>query len=368
MEIVVNDGGHMTDGTAKTLSDRDADTFIGDTEDGGASGAPEGRRTKTGTRRDADSVNSAVERVAVRKVENSTGHQKRLMLSLCMTLTIFVAEVIGALMTGSLALLVDCGHMLTDVAVLSASMVTAILMRRKPSKERTWGWLRLEPITAGLGALVLLGVGVYAIVEAVMRLTGAIPDDVSDFGPLLGFGILGLACNIVSAFILAEQHNDNMNMKAAFLEVVNDALGSVAVVLSAVIMLTTGWKGFDAVAGGLIALMIIPRACVLIRNAVRVLLEETPDGLDLDQVREHILGVGHVVGVHDVHASTVSTGMPILTAHVVVEQGLSMDQAAQILMQLHECLVRHFDVSVPHTTFQLEPQGFEIERSELTHR
>ncbi|WP_237743155.1 cation diffusion facilitator family transporter [Bifidobacterium bohemicum] len=290
------------------------------------------------------------------------------MISLCMTLTIFVAEVVGALMTGSLALLVDCGHMLTDVAVLATSTVTAILMRRRPSKKRTWGWLRLEPITAGLGALVLLGVGVYALVEAAMRLTGAVPEDVTDFGLLLGFGVLGLACNIASAFVLSGRHNDNMNMKAAFLEVVNDALGSVAVVSSAIIMLATGWRGFDAVAGGVIALMIIPRACVLIRNAVRVLLEQTPEGLDLDRVREHMLGVEHVVGVHDIHASTVSTGMPILTAHVVVERNLSMAQAAQILTQLHECLVRHFDVSVPHTTFQLEPQGFEIEQGEPAHQ
>lgn len=300
--------------------------------------------------------------------KKAKGHQKRLMVTLGLTLAIFVAEVVGAVLTGSLALLVDCGHMLTDVAVLTASTVTAILMQRKPNKERTWGWLRLEPITAGLGALVLLGVGIYAIVEAVMRLTGAAPDDVSDFGLLLGFGILGLACNIASAFILSGQHNDNMNMKAAFLEVINDALGSVAVVLSAIIMLVTGWKGFDALAGGVIAIMIIPRAFTLIRNAVKVLLEETPDGLDLDEVRKHMKSVDHVVDVHDVHASTVATGMPILTAHVVVEPGLTMAQGADILHQLHTCLTEHFSVSIPHTTFQLEPQGFSKSQNEEIHR
>ena len=120
-----------------------------------------------------------------------------------------------------------------------------------------------------------------------------------------------------------------MNMKAAFLEVMNDALGSVAVIVSASVLICTGWAGFDAVAGGIIALMMIPRAIKLLRNAVRVLLEETPNGLDLDEVRSHLEQVPHVVAVHDIHASIVSTGMPIFMAHVVVEQGLTMKEAAE---------------------------------------
>lgn len=117
-----------------------------------------------------------------------------------------------------------------------------------------------------------------------------------------------------------------MNMKAAFLEVVNDALGSVAVVVSAVVLMITGWSGFDAIAGGVIALMMIPRAVVLMRNAIRVLLEETPEGLNLKEVRKHLERVPHVVAVHDLHASTISTDLPILMAHIVVERGLSMEQ------------------------------------------
>ena len=158
-----------------------------------------------------------------------------------------------------------------------------------------------------------------------------------------------------------------MNMKAAFLEVMNDALGSVAVVASALVMISTGWNGFDAVAGAAIALMMIPRAIKLLSNAVKVLLEETPEGLDLDTVREHLEGVPHVVAVHDLHASTVSTGMPILMAHVVVERGLTMEQAAGILTQLQDCLREHFPVSVPHTTFQLEPEGYSSPSSNELH-
>lgn len=285
-------------------------------------------------------------------------HQKRLMMSLGLTSTVFIAEVISAVITESLALLVDAGHMLTDMSVLIASTVTAILMQRKPSNKRTWGWARLEALTAAVGALILLIVGIYALVEAGMRLFGGSADEVNDVRLLLFMGILGLAANIGSIFILASQSEDNMNMKAAFLEVMNDALGSVAVIVSASVLICTGWAGFDAVAGGIIALMMIPRAIKLLRNAVRVLLEETPNGLDLDEVRSHLEQVPHVVAVHDIHASIVSTGMPIFMAHVVVEQGLTMKEAAEILAQLQDCLREHFPVSVPHTTFQLEPEGY----------
>lgn len=295
-------------------------------------------------------------------------HQRRLMATLTVTGTVFVVEVVSAVMTGSLALLVDAGHMLTDMSVLIASTVTAVLMRRKPNNVRTWGWARLEVLTAAAGALVLMIVGVYALVEAGMRLFGDSTTRVEDVNLLLFVGILGLTANVVSIFILASQREDNMNMKAAFLEVMNDALGSVAVVVSALVMMSTGWNGFDAVAGGLIALLMIPRAIKLLHNAVRVLLEETPKGLDLDAVREHMEHVPHVIAVHDLHASTVSTGMPILMAHVVVDKNLSMEQAAQVLAQLQDCLREHFPVSVPHTTFQLEPEGYSTQSAEELHQ
>lgn len=295
-------------------------------------------------------------------------HQRRLMATLTVTGTVFVVEVVSAVLTGSLALLVDAGHMLTDMSVLIASTVTAVLMRRKPNNVRTWGWARLEVLTAAAGALVLMIVGVYALVEAGMRLFGDSTTRVEDVNLLLFVGILGLTANVVSIFILASQREDNMNMKAAFLEVMNDALGSVAVVVSALVMMSTGWNGFDAVAGGLIALLMIPRALKLLHNAVRVLLEETPKGLDLETVREHMEHVPHVIAVHDLHASTVSTGMPILMAHVVVDKNLSMEQAAQVLVQLQDCLREHFPVSVPHTTFQLEPEGYSTQSAEELHR
>ena len=280
-----------------------------------------------------------------------------MLTTLALTGSVFVAEVVGALVTRSLALLVDAGHMMTDMAVLIASTVTAVLMERRPTNRRTWGWSRLEVITAAGGALVLLAVGIYAIVEAVLRLWSPGRDQVHQQGLLLFFGILGLAANVGSILVLASGHKDNLNMRAAFLEVVNDALGSVAVLISAVVMMVTGWAGFDAVAGGVIALLMIPRAIKLLASSVSVLLEETPADLDMAKVRKHLEGVPGVLEVHDLHANSVSTGLPQLTAHVIVRQGTSPVENERILTSMQRCLRDHFPVSVEHTTFQIEQQG-----------
>ncbi|WP_445339813.1 cation diffusion facilitator family transporter [Bifidobacterium sp. ESL0825] len=286
-----------------------------------------------------------------------SAHRRQLLTTLALTGSVFVAEVVGALVTRSLALLVDAGHMMTDMAVLIASTVTAVLMDRRPTNRRTWGWSRLEVITAAGGALVLLAVGIYAIVEAVLRLWSPGRDQVHQQGLLLFFGLLGLAANVGSILVLASGHKDNLNMRAAFLEVVNDALGSVAVLVSAVVMMITGWAGFDAVAGGLIALLMIPRAIKLLASSVSVLLEETPADLDMAKVRKHLEGVPGVLEVHDLHANSVSTGLPQLTAHVVVRQGTTAVESERILTRMQRCLRDHFPVSVEHTTFQIEPQG-----------
>ena len=286
-----------------------------------------------------------------------SAHRRQLLTTLALTGSVFVAEVVGALVTRSLALLVDAGHMMTDMAVLIASTVTAVLMERRPTNRRTWGWSRLEVITAAGGALVLLAVGIYAIVEAVLRLWSPGRDQVHQQGLLLFFGLLGLAANVGSILVLASGHKDNLNMRAAFLEVVNDALGSVAVLVSAVVMMITGWAGFDAVAGALIALLMIPRAIKLLASSVSVLLEETPADLDMAKVRKHLEGVPGVLEVHDLHANSVSTGLPQLTAHVVVRQGTTAVENERILTSMQRCLRDHFPVSVEHTTFQIEPQG-----------
>jgi cobalt-zinc-cadmium efflux system protein len=307
-------------------------------------------RNSRGTQTDAHGFNA-----------QARDHVRRLRLTLVFTGIIFVAEVAGAAFTQSLALFVDAGHMLTDVSVLVASLTAAVLMQRKPDSRHTWGWRRLEVITAAGGALVLLFVGLYSLVQAVLRLTGSVADTVNDPVMLLVFGIVGLLANAASIVTLASSHGDNMNVRAAFLEVCNDALGSVAVVVSSTVLLCTGWDGFDAIAGGVIALLIVPRALKLLRDSVRVLLEEAPAGVDAASVVTHLSGVEGVVAIHDVHVSAVSSDLVRLTAHVVVDAHMTVGQSAELIRRLTTCAAEHFPVSIEHCTFQLEPADYEDE-------
>ncbi|BDR54382.1 cation transporter [Bombiscardovia apis] len=286
------------------------------------------------------------------------------MLTLSFSTTVFLVEVVGAILTNSLALLVDAAHMLTDIAMLAAATVTAILMQRKPTSKRTWGWARLEVLTAALGSMVLFVVGIYAVIEAGLRLFSGEAEQVKSPSFLLFFGAVGVAANLCSLLILYTQRSDNLNMKAAFLEVMNDALGSFAVVISAAVMLITGWGAFDSIAGGVIAIMMVPRAASLFLSSVKILLEETPSELDVDQVREHLERVPGVVAVHDLHANTVASGMPQLSAHVTVKAGSTMEESGVMLAKMQDCLLEHFPVSIEHTTFQIEPADYKERHSE----
>lgn len=282
-----------------------------------------------------------------------TDHRRRLAIAFGITASILVVEVIGAVITGSLSLLVDAAHMLTDAGGLFMALLAATLMKRAATAKRTWGFQRAEVLAATAQATVLLAVGLFALVEGVRRLfePPAVPSS-----ELLIFGIIGLVGNIVSITVLTAGRSANMNMRAAFLEVVNDALGSVAVIVSALIIMTTGWGQADALAGMLIAVLIIPRTIKLLRETTGVLMESTPAGLDLDDVRAHMLELPHVTEVHDLHASLVATGLPILSAHVTVEDSCFQDgHAPQILDDLQKCVAEHFSIKVEHSTFQIEP-------------
>ncbi|HEU4807452.1 MAG TPA: cation diffusion facilitator family transporter, partial [Homoserinimonas sp.] len=279
-------------------------------------------------------------------------HRTRLAIAFGITAAILVAEIIGAVLTGSLALLVDAAHMLTDAGGLLLALTAATLSLRPPSSRYTWGLRRTEVLAATAQATILLAVGIYALIEGISRL--ASPPDVSSAGLLL-FGIIGLVGNLAAIAVLNSSRSANLNLRAAFLEVVVDALGSVAVIISAIVIAVTGWAGADAVAAMLISAFIIPRALLLLRETSHVLLEAAPRGLDLDEVREHILRVPHVVSVHDLHASQIATGLPTLTAHVVVTEGCFHDgHASTMLADLQSCVAEHFELSIEHSTFQLE--------------
>lgn len=276
----------------------------------------------------------------------------RLAIALGITSVVLIAELVGAAITGSLALLVDAAHMLTDAGGLAVALIAANLATRPPTATRTWGFGRAEVLGATAQAAILLAVGIFVLVEAVQRLFD--PPEIAS-GQLIVFGIIGLVGNVASIAVLASSRASNMNLRAAFLEVVNDALGSLAVIAAAIVIALTGFALADAIAAILIGVLIIPRAVVLLRDATNVLLESTPKGLDLDSVRGHLLELPHVQSVHDLHVSQIATGLPVLTAHVVVDDECFYDgHAPRMLDDLQRCVAEHFDVQIEHSTFQLE--------------
>ena len=276
----------------------------------------------------------------------------RLAVALGITAVVLVAEVIGSIITGSLALLVDAAHMLTDAGGLTIALVAAGLANRPPTARRTWGFGRAEVLGATAQAAILAAVGVFVVVEAVRRLFE--PPEI--VGPeLVIFGVVGLLGNVASIAVLASARTKNLNLRAAFLEVLNDALGSVAVIAAALVITFTGFQLADAIAAIVIGALIVPRAIMLLRETTSVLLESTPKGLDLDSVRDHILRVDHVQAVHDLHVTQIATGLPVLTAHVVVDDECFYDgHAPRMLDELQQCVAEHFPVQIEHSTFQLE--------------
>jgi cobalt-zinc-cadmium efflux system protein len=272
---------------------------------------------------------------------------------LAISVAILLVEVVGALISGSLALLADAGHMLTDVAGLTLALIASVVALRPATAARTWGFRRAEVLAAAAQAAVLLAIGCFVLVEGVRRLVE--PPEIAS-GAMIVFGVVGLAGNAVSIVLLSRVETPNLNTRAALLEVASDALGSIAVLVAAALIWATGWVRADAVASLVIGLMILPRTWTLLRETVDVLMEGTPKGVDLAQVRAHILEVPHVRDVHDLHATSVATDLPVLTAHVVVDDSCFRDgHLPTLLDQLQGCLAGHFDLG--HSTFQFEPAG-----------
>lgn len=285
--------------------------------------------------------------------DHSDANRTRLAWAFGITATILLAEIVGAIVTSSLALLVDAAHMLTDTLGLLLALTAANLIARKPTTKRTWGFRRAEVLSATVQSALLLAVGIYAAIDAVRRLFT--PEEIHPTG-LLIFGVIGLLGNVLSMWIISSGRNNNLNMRAAFLEVVNDALGSVAVIVAAIVIASTGWMQADSVAALVISALIVPRALKLLSETTHILLESTPRGLDLIAVREHLEHQPGVIAVHDLHASQIASNLPVLTAHVVVEEStFSTGVAGELLKDLQKCVADHFTVSIEHSTFQIEP-------------
>jgi cobalt-zinc-cadmium efflux system protein len=277
-------------------------------------------------------------------------HRSKLLFVLGITSVVLVAELVGSWLSGSLALLADAGHMFTDVAGVGLAVLAITFAARPPTVERTFGYYRLEILAAVVNAVLLFGIAVFILVEAWRRWQN--PTQVEG-GVMLVFAAVGLVANLVSLLILRTGAAESLNVKGAYLEVLGDLLGSVAVLVAAAVIAATGWLQADPLASVLVALMILPRTWVLLRDAVDVLLEGTPKGGDLEQGRQHILTAPGVVDAHDLHAWTITSGMPVLSVHVVVDQTTLVGGTGPILAELGGCLEQHFDVE--HSTIQIEP-------------
>lgn len=286
--------------------------------------------------------------------------RRRLSAALAVTVVVLVLELVGASISGSLALAADAGHMAVDSTGLVVALIATVLMARPRDDRHTWGWERSEIIAAALQAGMLVIICLMVAWEAIQRLASPTPLDPL---PMLAIGVIGLVANAVSLFILAGGRGDSLNMRAAFLEVANDALGSLAVIVAAILALTTGWHTGDAVASLFIAVLMAPRAVVLLRRSLRILMEETPEGLDLAMVRDHILSIPGVDDVHDLHVTTISTGNVSLTAHLTVAPEVDEPGSVLIVHALEDCVASHFPVPVTHSTVQIDsPQHRDHER------
>jgi cobalt-zinc-cadmium efflux system protein len=286
-------------------------------------------------------------------VTTTNAHRNRLIIVLVITFAVLIAEVVGGLIAGSLALLADAGHVLTDATGLIMALIAASLATRAATVKRTFGLQRAEVLAALGNALLLVAVAVWVLIMAVDRIRD--PVEIRS-GLMLAVAVVGALANLAGLLVLRPAQSKSLNMRGAYLEVFGDFVGSLAVIVAAVLILITGWTPFDAIASLAIVILIIPRAWSLLREVVDVLLEATPRGVDLDEVRDHIMRVRGVVDVHDLHAWTITSGVPVLSAHVIVDHAcISEGRSGEVLDRLGECLGGHFDVS--HCTFQLEPVG-----------
>jgi len=273
-------------------------------------------------------------------------HEKPLWWALGLTSTFLVVEVVGGLLTNSLALLADAAHMATDTAGLVIALVAVRLARRPPDARRTFGYARLEALGALANGVLLLGVAAYILWEAVGRFRE--PPPVAATGMLV-VAVAGLVVNLIAMRLLKAGSGESLNLKGAYLEVWSDMLGSLGVLIAAALIKLTGWLVLDPILAVLIGLWVLPRALTLGREAINVLLEGVPQGMDLQAVRTAILGQPGVTGVHDLHVWALGSKQAVLAAHVIADTGTDVDALRR---RINETLRDGFGIE--HSTLQME--------------
>lgn len=277
--------------------------------------------------------------------------RRYLLIALALLSAFLVVEVTVAFLAGSLALLSDAGHMLSDIGALGASLWAIRLAARPATGAWTWGWKRAEILSAAGNGISLLVVSALVAFEAIRRLIH--PHSVTG-GAVLAVAIVGVLINVAAAGSLAKANRSSLNVEGAYKHVVTDLYGFIGTIIAAIIILTTGWNRADPVASLLVVVLMLRAAYGLLRDSGRILLEAAPGNLDLDDILAHLKATEHVLDVHDLHVWTVTSDLPALSAHIVLDESCFTDgHAPQLLDQLQECLVGHFDVE--HSTFQFEP-------------
>jgi cobalt-zinc-cadmium efflux system protein len=276
--------------------------------------------------------------------------RRYLLIALVLLAAFMLAEVITAVISGSLALLSDAGHMLSDVGAIAGALWAIALAARPPAGKWTFGWKRAEILSAAGNGITLLVVAGIVTAEAISRL---IHPPAVDGGPVIAVAVAGIAVNIAASWVLARANRSSLNVEGAFRHVLTDLYGFTGTLITGIVIVTTGFTRADAIASLIVVVLMVKAAWELLRDSGRVLLEAAPEGMDLAEVRAHLLGVPHVLGVHDLHVWTVTSGLSALSAHAVIEDSCFTDgHAPRLLDQLQACLAGHFDVE--HSTFQLE--------------
>lgn len=280
-------------------------------------------------------------------------NKKKLWAVFGLTSGYMVAEALGGLLTGSLALLADAAHMLTDAGALGLALLAIRYAERPPNPGKTYGYLRTEILAALANAVALLMISFYILYEAWQRLRR--PPEVLA-GPMLIVATLGLILNFVSMRMLTTAAGESLNAKGAYLEVLSDTLGSIGVIAASMIVLTTGWKLADPIIGAGVGLFIVPRTWTLLKDATHILMEGVPERIDLPALELGMRGVRGVAEIHDLHVWTLTSGWDSLSAHVMVEDGA---EQARILTELQKLLRERFEIE--HATLQLEAKGRALE-------
>jgi cobalt-zinc-cadmium efflux system protein len=277
--------------------------------------------------------------------------QRRLLIALALAGSYMLAEIVGGLLTGSLALLADAGHMFSDVVALGMSVLALRIAQRPPNPSRTYGYYRAEILAALIHGVLLVCVSMGIFLEAWERL--GTPTVILG-GPMIAVAVGGLAVNLIALGILSQGRHQNLNVRGAWLHVLSDALGSVGAIAAGALIWAFGWTWADAVASVLIGVLIIHSSWALMREAVSVLMEGAPGHIDVQEIERALLAVNGVEAVHDLHVWTIASGMISLTGHVVAKDGR---RQADLLHQICELLARRFRIE--HATIQIEPTDFE---------